>query len=464
VNTNRHPSSYRDPSGHIFEQDGIIYRQINKSYAEDYSQLKNSGLLAKLITKKQLVKHEEIPAIAGNVDSAWMVIKPEKISPVSYPSEWSFDALKEGALLHLDIMETALTHDMILKDASPYNVQFVSGQAIFIDTLSFQRYNPHLPWVAYRQFCECFLFPLLLENYKRFYINQVYKCFPDGITAAETSIFLPFRSRLSLGCWLHVFLPASVAKSKTKVSSGKNKVNGEIRFNKNKMINLLKHLRSFILGLKSNDKSPAAWNTYYAETILSENYLTNKRTIFTQFISDLNISTAVDIGSNDGFFSNLLGSKGISVIAIDNDAPSINRLYLQCNKEALNILPLVVDITAPTPATGFSNLERSSFLNRLEKSGCDLILALALVHHLVIGKNIPLSMLASFFSKYTKWLLIEFVPKDDPKVTAMLATREDIFPEYNEENFERSLAVYFDLINKQKIPTTTRTMYLYRKW
>ena len=109
MNTNRHPSSYRDPSGHIFEQDGIIYRQINKSYAEDYSQLKNSGLLAKLTTKKQLVKHEEVPGVAGNGDSAWIVIKPEKIKPVSYPSEWSFDALKAAALLHLDIMDTAIT-------------------------------------------------------------------------------------------------------------------------------------------------------------------------------------------------------------------------------------------------------------------------------------------------------------------------------------------------------------------
>ncbi|HTE25344.1 methyltransferase domain-containing protein [Flavitalea sp.] len=453
MNTNRHPSSYRDPSGHIFEQDGIIYRQINKSYAEDYSQLKNSGLLAKLIAKKQMVKHEEMNAIAGANDSAWMVIKPEKIKAISYPSEWSFDALKAAALLHLDIMETALAHDMILKDASPYNVQFVSGQAIFIDTLSFQRYNQDLPWIAYRQFCECFLFPLLLENYKRFYINQVYQSFPDGITAAETATLLPFRSRLSLGCWLHVFLPASVAKTK-------HTVRGEIRFSKKKMINLVSHLRALILGLKSNDKSPAAWNTYYAETILSENYLASKRTIFTQLTGDLQISVAIDIGSNDGFFSNLLSSKGAIVIAIDNDAPSINRLFLLSKKESLNILSLVVDITAPTPATGFRNLERSSFLQRLD---CDLILALALVHHLVIGKNIPLSMLASFFSEYTKWLLIEFVPKDDPKVTAMLANREDVFPDYNHENFESTLAVYFDLINKQTIPGTTRTMYLYKK-
>jgi ribosomal protein L11 methylase PrmA len=453
VKTNRHPSSYRDPSGHIFEQEGIIYRQINASYADDYLHLKSSGLLAKLRSNKQIIDHEEVQAVEGADPSAWLVIKPQRIPTISYPSEWSFDALKDAALLHLDIMELSLSHNMILKDASPYNVQFVKGRAIFIDTLSFERYNQALPWIAYRQFCECFLYPLLLESYKKFYINQVYDSFPDGISAGQTANLLPFRTHLSLGCWLHVFLPASVAKSTHKGSRA-------IAFSKKKMINLVSHLQTLISVLKSNDKSAAAWNTYYSETILSDAYLENKRAIFTQLTSDLKISAAIDIGCNDGYFSNLLCRNGVSVVAIDNDAPSVNRLFLHAKKESLNILPLVVDISNPTPAIGFQNLERSSFLQRLN---CELIVALALVHHLVIGKNIPLGMLVSFFYKYTKWLLIEFVPKDDPKVTAMLATREDVFVDYNQENFESTIAVYFALINKQAVPGTIRTIYLYKK-
>jgi hypothetical protein len=453
VKSNRHPSSYRDPSGHIFEKEGIIYRQINRSYSDDYSRLKNSGLLAKLIANRQLINHEEISSFEGAGPFAWLVIKPERIQAISYPSEWSFDALKTAALLHLDIMELSISHNMILKDASPYNVQFVKGQPVFIDTLSFQKYNPDLPWIAYRQFCECFLYPLLLEHYRKFYVNQVYHGFPDGITAIETARLLPLKSRLSLGCWLHVFLPASIAKTKPKKGTA-------ITFSKKKMLNLLSHLQVLIHGLKSNDKSAAAWNTYYAETILSETYLENKKAIFTQLISGLRISDAIDIGSNDGYFSNLLNHKGINVVAIDNDAPSVNRLFLQCKKESLNILPLVVDISSPTPATGFQNLERSSFLQRVN---CELILALALVHHLVIGKNIPLEMLAAFFSSHTKWLLIEFVPKQDPKVAAMLATREDVFPDYHQQHFESTLALYFDLVNKEPVGSTSRIIYLYKK-
>ena len=226
------------------------------------------------------------------------------------------------------------------------------------------------------------------------------------------------------------------------------------------MINLVSHLQSLIRGLRSNDKSAAAWNTYYAETILSESYLQNKKAIFIELTDNLKISSAIDIGSNDGYFSGLMASKGASIIAIDNDAPSVNRLFLKVRKESLNILPLVVDISSPTPAVGFQNLERSSFLQRLN---CELIVALALVHHLVIGKNIPLDMLASFFCEHTKWLLIEFVPKQDPKVAAMLAARTDIFPDYNQEGFESTLSVYFTLVNKQPVPGTERVIYLYKK-
>ncbi|RYY24919.1 MAG: class I SAM-dependent methyltransferase [Chitinophagaceae bacterium] len=453
MNTNRHPSSYRDPSGHIFEMNGIIYRQVNQSYAEDYLHLKNSGLLAKLFAKKYLVNHEEVNEFPGAGQSAWLVLKPERINTISYPVEWSFDALKDAAILHLDIMQLAISHSMILKDATPYNVQFKNGQPIFIDTLSLKRYDESQPWVAYRQFCECFLYPLLLEHYRKLYISRLYQGFPDGISAAETAALLPFKSRMSLGCWLHVFLPASITKTKQLKPSS-------VSFSKTKMINLVSHLQTLIRGLKFNDKSASQWNTYYAETILSEQYLEHKKNIVNELLDPLQITSALDIGSNDGYFSNLLSRKDVRVSAIDNDAPSINRLYLQCKKESLNILPLVVDITDPTPAKGFENRERSSFLQR---SGSELIIALALIHHLVIAKNIPLSILAAFFSKHTKWLLIEFVPKNDPKVMAMLATREDVFTDYNEDHFQKIMSLHFDMLSKRIVPGTTRVIYLYKK-
>ncbi|HTF27444.1 MAG TPA: class I SAM-dependent methyltransferase, partial [Flavitalea sp.] len=393
---------------------------------------------------------------------------------------WSFDALRDAGLLHLDIMKLALEHGMILKDATPYNVQFRSGHPIFIDTLSFQKYDEKVPWIAYRQFCENFLYPLLLEHYRKLYSHQVFAAFPEGIPVDVTARLLPLRSRFNLGCWLHVFLPAAVGKSKnarTSEASGAREAPGASEpsgtsgapqalgtsgssFSRQKMNNLINHLYSVISSLKPNDKSEAAWNTYYRETILSQEYLENKRKIFAEFISGLNIRQALDLGANDGYFSRLLCEKGISVIAIDNDAPSINRLFRRSAAESLNILPLIIDITAPSAAIGFANEERAGFLNRIH---CDLIIALALIHHLVIGKNIPLEKLALFFSQYAKLLLIEFVPKNDPKVEKMLASREDIFVAYTQENFEKIFSFYFELIKRESIAGTTRIMYLYKK-
>ncbi|HMF69829.1 MAG TPA: hypothetical protein VK616_00065, partial [Flavitalea sp.] len=229
----QHPSSYRDPSGYVFEYDDLLYRQINKTYETEFNLLGDSGLLFKLIEKKWLVSHEEISPgpdeIYQHLETdplRFKIIKPEIISPLSYPYEWSFDALRDAGLLHLDIMKLALEHGMILKDATPYNVQFRSGHPIFIDTLSFQKYDEKVPWIAYRQFCENFLYPLLLERYRKLYSHQVFAAFPEGIPVDVTARLLPLRSRFNLGCWLHVFLPAAVGKSKNARASEVSEASG----------------------------------------------------------------------------------------------------------------------------------------------------------------------------------------------------------------------------------------------
>lgn len=452
MNTTPHPSSFRDPSGHIFEDGGVLYRQINRSYSADYEQLKTSGLLAKLVSQKLLVPHQEEPIPPGIDPSVYMIIKPERIAPISYCSEWNFDALKDAALLHLEVMKLSVKHDMILKDATPYNVQFKNGHPLLIDTLSFQRYDEQIPWIAYRQFCSNFLYPLLLEHYKVLYAHEACMAFPDGLPAAVIARLLPARSRLSLGCWLHVYMASSVVGQTTRKQ--------ETIFSRTKMTNLVNHLHGFISGLKPNNKSAAAWNTYYHETILSQQYLEDKKRIFNDFIKDLPVKRALDLGCNDGHFSKLLAEKGIEVIAVDNDAPSVNNLYLQNKTASLNLLPLIVDIGSPTPATGFTNTERSSFLQRLE---VDLIIALALIHHLVIGRNIPMYKLALLFSEQAKWLLIEFVPKDDPKVQQMLLNREDIFHNYTTAEFETVFGLHFELAMRQQVPGTSRIIYLYKR-
>ena len=174
-------SSFRDPSGFLFYRDGELYRQINASYKEDYDRFVRSGLYEKLVSGKLLVTHEEINISAEKPETVYKIIKPEKIPFISYPFEWSFSQLKEAALLTLEIEKIALNYGMTLKDANAYNIQFLRGRPIFIDTLSFEKYEEGKPWIAYHQFCKHFLSPISLMKYTDIRLGQLNRIFIDGI-------------------------------------------------------------------------------------------------------------------------------------------------------------------------------------------------------------------------------------------------------------------------------------------
>ncbi len=199
------------------------------------------------------------------------------------------------------------------------------------------------------------------------------------------------------------------------------------------------------------------WNNYYEHTIISQEYLQQKEVIFRQFCEGLNVQTVLDAGANDGYFSKILASRGLQVIATDVDGQCINRLYQEIKKKGIpNILPLILDISNPTPAIGFHNRERAAFHERIK---VDLVIALALIHHLAIGRNIPFPMLADYLQDTAPELIIEFVPKEDEKVKQMLASRADIFQDYTVAHFEEAFSIHFDILKKAPVPHTARTLY-----
>jgi hypothetical protein len=450
INYNRHPASFKDPSGFIFQAEGITYRQVNKSYAAAYEQLMSTGLYQQLVSRKQLIEHQEIPDNITQTPEWYKTLQPAAVSFISYPYEWSFDQLRDAALLTLSIQQTALNHGMTLKDATPFNIQFIEGKPVFIDTLSFDIYDHTKPWVAYRQFCQCFLFPLYLEHYLKKDVQKILSTYIDGIPVDVTARLLPWKSNLSLGVWLHVYLQNTVQRNKKE---GGNTV----QFQKKKLLDLISHLKSILQRFPEERTHKTTWNNYYEHTILSQEYLKEKEIIFRQFCEGISAQTALDLGANDGYFSKILASKGIQVVATDVDGQCINRLYREIKRNAIpNILPLILDISNPTPAIGFHNRERASFQERIK---ADLVIALALIHHLAIGRNIPLPMLADYFSDTAPELIIEFVPKEDEKVQQMLASRSDIFQDYTVTNFEAVFSIHFDILKKTVIPHTARTLY-----
>jgi hypothetical protein len=459
----QHPSSFRDPSGFVFREDDLYYRQVNLLYSKNYELLMQSGLYRDLIGKKLLIPHTEIDENRAQSPVWYKTLLPRQIPVISYPAEWCPAQLRDAALLTLDILENSLDRGMILKDANPRNVQFQDGEPVFIDTLSFEKYDPSIPWVAYRQFCESFLFPLYLHRYLGTGVHKILGGYPEGIPAAVTAGLLSWKSRFSAGAWMHVFLQSRIRRDGA-AGLRDGAAGRRISFSKDKLLHLIRHLRHIIRNLGLDGRAVSEWSNYYKETILSGAYLEEKEKLFRQYIAGIDFGSALDLGANDGHFSRLLTNRetGTTIIAVDLDWACIQRLYgeVKTNKPT-NILPLCVDISDPTPASGFRNQERSSFS---ERARCQMVVALALVHHLVLGKNIPLSGVARYFAELTtEWLIVEFVPLSDEKAQQLIRNRCVWHEPYDAAAFESGFGEYFHIQQRNVIPGTDRILYRMKK-
>jgi hypothetical protein len=453
----RHSASFRDADAFVFTNtDGHTYRQLNLSYKEHYDHLMNSGLYANLSRSGKLLPHTEADTMVFDRQQHYKTLLPEQLAFITYPYEWCFDQWKDAAMLTLEVLQESLRFGMILKDATPFNIQFHRGKYVFIDTASFERYEAGKPWVAYRQFCECFFGPLLLMHYGHAELNRMLTGYPEGIPLSIVSRLLPFRSKLNAAALLHIhFQDAYKPKQPGKQAT--------IHLSQNRLLAIIDSLYSAIAKLKPTAGGSSAWSRYYPETILSTEYLSEKHAAVDRMIAGLSIRSALDAGANNGYFSELLASRGITVVAVDADGACVNALYRNIREKQLTtIYPLQVDMAAPTPAIGWNNTEHESFLNRCQNR-FDLTLALALVHHLAIGKNIPLEKIASVFASFGEHLLIEFIPKSDPKVQQLLENRKDIFSAYSQEGFEQAFLNYFSITDKVRLTTADRVLYLLKR-
>lgn len=448
------PSSYRDADGFVFEAEGKVFRFIRPSYFDDYRCLMDSGLYAELTAAGRLISHEEIKDYPGLPSGEGIVLLPEQIPFISYPYEWSFDMWRDAALVTLKTVTASLQKEMILKDATPFNIQFYKGRPVFIDTLSFEKYEAGKPWVAYRQFCECFLGPLLLMHYGHRDMGKLFMAYPAGIPLEIIKELLPRRSKFNLQVYLHIWLQAKM------FSSAKIKKDTVGFFPKEKLELLLKGLTGLVSGLRPK-KTGSEWEHYYSETISGGAYLETKKQIFNELVSTISFRSVIDLGANDGLFSLLLKEKADWLVAVDADSNCINELYGVIRKEKIkNMVPLVSSLDAPSPGIGWANAERPALTGRLK---ADLVLALALVHHLAIAANIPLEMIAAGLKDMGGYLIIEFVPKTDEKVIQLLKDREDIFEQYHEEGFRSAFGKFFRVLKEEPIAGTGRKLFLMQR-
>jgi hypothetical protein len=449
------PGSFRDPSGFVFQRGGILYRQVNQVHREDYDLLMFSGLYEKLVAAGLLVPHEE----GGDpvTDGAYKVLRPERVGFVSYPYEWCFGQLKDAALATLRIQRIALDAGMSLRDASAYNIQFRSGRPVLVDTLSFERLREGTPWVAYRQFCQHFLAPLALMAYRDVRLAQLLRTNVDGIPLDLAASLLPRRARFRFSLLVHIY---AHARSQRRHESDATASRTRKRFTLQAFRALVESLESAVRRLGWTPER-SVWTEYYAHELgYSDEAFEHKKELVRKFVEEVAPETVWDIGGNVGVFARIAAAQGIPTVCFDVDPSCVEANYRQVVADGeTDLLPLALDLTNPSPGIGWANRERQSLV---ERGPADMALALALVHHLAIGNNVPLPMVAAFLSDVCRWLLIEFVPKEDARVGALLANREDVFPDYNVDGFERAFERRFHIERREEIRGSPRILYLMR--
>ena len=446
-------SSFRDPSGFVFSENGQIFRQVNYSYKNNYDQLIQSGLYDNLISNQLLISHQALkvpPKFQG-----YKLIAPVEIPFISYPYEWCFGQLKDAALLTLNLQKKSLDKGMSLKDASSFNIQYFQGHPILIDTLSFENYPINRPWVAYRQFCEQFLAPLALASYDERLLHLLVP-YLGSIPLDLVTRLLPISKKVNLGILVHLLLHA---KSQSKYST---KNIGQLQqgsFSLNSLYGLIDNLQTTIEGLHPH-QNKTNWNNYGLDCkdSYSKEALDQKQKLVHQYIQFIKSKYVWDLGANNGTFSRIAQSLGAFVVSLDSDHGAVEYNYQQAkiNNEH-NILPLWVDLINPSSNLGWNNEERDSLLGRPQP---DTILALALIHHLVIANNLPMDWVAQFLANNCQSLIIEFVPKSDPQTQTLLQTREDIFNSYTQSEFEISFSKLFKIKKKSMINGSQRVLYL----
>ncbi|HYN88337.1 MAG TPA: hypothetical protein VER55_07395 [Ardenticatenaceae bacterium] len=451
-------ASFRDPSGFVFRHAGTLYRQVNQSYAPEYDCLMASGLYQNLVEAGLLIPHEEVSLDLASNGSAFKVLRPVPVPFISYPYEWSFGQLKDAALATLRIQRRALRHGMTLKDCSAYNVQFYNGKPILIDTLSFERYQEGQPWVAYRQFCQHFLAPLALMSYGDVRLGQLLRVYIDGIPLDLASGLLPWRTYLVPSLLLHIHLHA---RSQRRYSAAAARVSlPGSGFSQRAFLGLLDGLKSAVHRLHWSPEK-TSWAAYYADLHeYSDEAGRHKREVVTALLERVQPATLWDFGANTGLYSRIASERGISTLAFDFDPGCVELSYRAAGEHGdANLLPLVLDLTNPSPGIGWAHTERASLM---ERGPAGMVLALALIHHLAIANNVPLARIAEFFAAAGESLVVEFVPKSDSQVQKLLAHRRDIFDDYNQHCFEQAFVAFFTIEDKVRLRSSDRWIYLMR--
>jgi SAM-dependent methyltransferase len=452
--------SFRDPAGFVFRRDGTLYRQINVSYMEDYSQLMSSGLYDELTSQGLLIPHRAADVLISEPGLGHLVIQPDEVRFISYPYEWSPGQLLAAAEATLLIQQLAMRFGMSLRDASAYNIQFHRGQPTLIDSLSFERIEDGAPWKAYNQYCRHFLAPLALMKHVDVRLSELLRTEIDGVPLDLASRLLPPRTRLHPGLALHIH-GHSGSQQRHAADDAPTRAHKPQRISRRALAGLIDSLAATTAKQRWKPRK-SDWRDYYQlQQSYTEVAQQHKIDIVGNIIKSQRANSVCDLGANTGRFSNLAAATGADVLAVEMDVASVE-LHWQALRSDGNggVLPLVSDLSNPSPAQGWAHTERMSLEERVQ---VDVVLALALVHHLAIGNNVPLRNIFDWFARLGSTVIVEWIPKDDPMVQHLLSSRTDIFDDYHIQAFEDAARGFFETVDCRALPASSRSIYVMRR-
>jgi ribosomal protein L11 methylase PrmA len=456
-------SSFRDSKAKVYSSENKIFRKIDTKFNIDFKKFISSTYykknISKIIATKILDIHEINDYGLEKKDNIiWL--EHEKLENIIYPYELTFDQLKDSAVLFLDLYINAIKESYDIIDASAYNIQFKNNLPIFIDLGSFSYLNKNSNILWHKQFCENYLGPLLIKSKAKINFNDFFKGNLDGVDLKVTSKILPvsswFNFNILTNIHLHSHLNSKISSSSTKKIT--NNVNENI--NKKQKILIAKSLKKLILNLDSTKTS--YWSSYSKINSYTDQTHKKKVDSVKTFIQNEKIQSLMDLGCNDGLFSELSFESGVKkIIGVDNDLDSLNDAYLKFKKKPKKFLPIYQNFTNPSPNIGWDNTERKSFTERYKKR-FDGIICLAFIHHICVGNNIPFDKFIKFVEKFSDNILLEFVTKEDLMVKNLSRNKENIINEYNFENFKKVIKKNYKIISEENI-SNTRIMIHFKK-
>lgn len=451
--------SFRDRDGRVYLRDGRVFRGLSQAAMANYHALTAKPFYKKHLDSGAIIATRELPSgdnpLPASICGLWAgFLEHDPVPVISYPYEWTFSMLKEAALLQLRLTLEAVKAGFTVKDATPYNVQFISQRPVFIDIPSFEPLPDGEPWSGYRQFCEMYLFPLMLQAYKGIHFQPFLRAAIDGVPVQTAARLFGFRNRFRPGVWGHVWLQAKLDR---RYSGSSENVRSSLKsagFNRELiLVNLRKLIR--LVGRLEWQGNASEWGDYTKFHNYTEADHQSKEQFVDQCVRQAQPLTVWDIGCNTGQFSRIAAANCRQVVATDIDHLAVEQLFVNPDTPG-NVMPLVQNVADPSPNWGWRHLERRDLQQR---AAPDLVLCLALVHHVVITANIPLAEFVAWLAEVTDQLVIEFVSRDDDKVQTLLRNKQDKYWDYDQDFLEQQLARYFIIRERLDLRAGLRTLY-----